>query len=294
MAASTSKKVVNSDRFGLFTGDEEKATGAFTRLKAVVDNLGTNVLISNSDLELVYMNQRSEDTLRAIEAVIQKELGLSVDELLGSSLDQFHNVRAKEIRKTLSNPKNLPIKTDIRLGALSLALEVNPVYDDNGDYAGQVVNWEDVTEKRRLEARNLDYTGQLTAIRNNQAVIEFQMDGTVLAANDHFCNALGYRLEEIKGQHHRIFCDSTYTGSSEYKEFWAKLNRGEYVAGEFKRIRKDGKDIWIQASYNPIPDEKGKPFKVVKFAIDITADVMGRLDMAKKEAMVTNAPINIM
>ncbi|MEK6674801.1 MAG: methyl-accepting chemotaxis protein [Planctomycetota bacterium] len=151
MAASASKKVVNSDRFGLFTGEGEKATGAFARLKAVVDNLGTNVLISNADLELVYMNLRSEATLRAIEDVIQKELGLSVDDLLGSSLDRFHAGRAKEIRKTLSNPKNLPIKTDIRLGALSLALEVHPIVDESGEYVGQVVNWEDVTEKRLLE-----------------------------------------------------------------------------------------------------------------------------------------------
>ena len=97
------------------------------------------------------------------------------------------------------------------------------------------------------------------------------MDGTIVTANDNFLKALGYTLEEIKGRHHSMFVDEAYRQSAEYREFWAKLNRGEYQAAEYKRLGKGGKEVWIQASYNPILDRRGKPFKVVKFATDVTA-----------------------
>jgi methyl-accepting chemotaxis protein len=117
----------------------------------------------------------------------------------------------------------------------------------------------------------LDIKGQLDAIGKSQAVIEFNMDGTVLTANDNFLTALGgYSLLEVRGKHHRMFVDDTYGRSSAYAEFWNKLNRGEYIADEFKRIGKGGKEVWIQASYNPILDVNGSPYKVVKFATDIT------------------------
>ena len=97
-----------------------------------------------------------------------------------------------------------------------------------------------------------DYAGQVAAIRKSQAVIEFGMDGTVLDANDNFLHALGYTLDEIKGKHHSMFVDEAYRQSADYKEFWVRLNRGEYQAAEYKRIGKGGKEVWIQASYNPI------------------------------------------
>jgi methyl-accepting chemotaxis protein len=119
--------------------------------------------------------------------------------------------------------------------------------------------------------RLADFQGQVAAIRKSQAVIEFQMDGTILDANDKFLDALGYTLSEIKGRHHSIFVDEAYRLSADYKEFWNRLNRGEYQAGEFKRIGKGGKEVWIQASYNPILDPGGRPFKVVKYALDVSA-----------------------
>ena len=117
-----------------------------------------------------------------------------------------------------------------------------------------------------------DYEGQLAAIGKSQAVIEFELDGTIRTANENFLGAVGYTLDEIQGKHHRIFCESSYTGSPEYAAFWNKLGRGEFDSGEYKRLRKDGSEIWIQASYNPILDLNGKPFKVVKYASDITAE----------------------
>ena len=115
--------------------------------------------------------------------------------------------------------------------------------------------------------------GHVNAIHKTQAVIEFDLDGNILTANDNFLNAMGYSLDEIKGQHHRMFVDPEYARSPEYREFWSKLNRGEFVSGQFKRLRKGGTEIWIEASYNPVRDQNGKLSKVVKFAVDVTERV---------------------
>ncbi|MGE7369655.1 methyl-accepting chemotaxis protein [Neorhizobium sp. NPDC001467] len=108
------------------------------------------------------------------------------------------------------------------------------------------------------------------ALSRSQAIIEFDLRGNILYANENFCRALGYRLEEIKGQHHRLFCDPDYAASAEYRQFWSNLGAGRFDAGEYKRLTKTGEEIWIQASYNPVLSG-GKPIKVVKIASDITA-----------------------
>ena len=116
----------------------------------------------------------------------------------------------------------------------------------------------------------VEVTGITNAIGKSQAVIEFNLDGTVVTANDNFLKTLGYSLDEIKGKHHRMFCEATYANSPEYQTFWAKLNRGEFESAVYRWVAKGGKEIWIQASYNPIVDANGKPYKVVQFATDIT------------------------
>ncbi len=136
-----------------------------------------------------------------------------------------------------------------------------------------------------------DYAGQVAAIRKSQAVIAFGMDGTILDANHNFLNALGYSLDEIKGRNHSMFVDEGFRQSAEYKGFWARLNRGEYQASEYKRIGKGGREVWIQASYNPILDLNGKPFKVVKYAIDITPQKQALRAMLEDTAMLTQAVV---
>ena len=115
-----------------------------------------------------------------------------------------------------------------------------------------------------------DLSGQVDAIQKSQAVIEFGMDGTILNANENFLSTVGYRLDEIKGRHHSMFVDPAEAAGPEYRGFWAALGRGEYQAAQYKRYGKNGKEIWIEASYNPILDPNGKPFKVVKYATDLT------------------------
>ncbi|MDY7540003.1 PAS domain-containing methyl-accepting chemotaxis protein [Undibacterium sp. 5I1] len=132
---------------------------------------------------------------------------------------------------------------------------------------------QNTTERKH---RDSNYEGQINAIANSQAVIEFDMEGNILYANDKFLNALGYRSDEVQGKHHRIFVDKAESKSATYQRFWDNLREGHYQAAEFRRVHKSGRDVWIQASYNPILDLLGKPFKVVKFATDVTREVEQR------------------
>ncbi len=146
----------------------------------------------------------------------------------------------------------------------------NPILDMNGKPFKVVKYATDITQAKLQAA---DFEGQLKAISKAQAVIEFSLDGKILHANENFLSTLGYALNEIKGQHHSMFVDPDYRNSVDYRLFWEKLGRGEYDAGQYKRMGKGGREIWIQASYNPILDMNGKPFKVVKYATDVTAEV---------------------
>ena len=134
----------------------------------------------------------------------------------------------------------------------------------------------------------------LDALSQSQAVIEFEPDGTIITANNNFLNALGYSLNEITGQHHKIFCDAAYTASSEYSQFWSNLAAGNSYAGKFERFTKSGQSIWIEASYNPISGSDGKVYKVIKYATDITQAVKDKANADRIQSMVENAPINIM
>jgi methyl-accepting chemotaxis protein len=144
----------------------------------------------------------------------------------------------------------------------------NPILDSRGQPYKVVKFATDVTEQK-LQMAN--YEGQLAAIGKSQAVIEFNLDGTIIMANANFLNTLGYTLDEVKGRHHRLFVDPAEHQSAAYKALWDKLGRGEYDAGQYRRIGKGGREVWIQASYNPIMDAAGRPYKVVKYATDVTA-----------------------
>lgn len=144
----------------------------------------------------------------------------------------------------------------------------NPVLGMDGKPTKLVKIASDVTAQKLADA---DAHGQLAAISKSQAVIEFNMQGEILKANENFCQAMGYRPDEIVGRHHRMFVESAYASSEEYREFWERLGKGDFQSGERLRIGKGGNHVWIQATYNPIFDLNGKPFKVVKYASDITA-----------------------
>lgn len=143
----------------------------------------------------------------------------------------------------------------------------NPIFDMNGKPVKLVKYATDITA---VKLQNANYEGQISALHKVMGVIEFDLKGNILAVNDNFAAVTGYTKEEIVGQHHSMFIDANYRASPEYKAFWDKLGRGETDSGQYRRMAKGGKEIWIQASYNSILDMSGKPFKVVKFASDIT------------------------
>lgn len=140
----------------------------------------------------------------------------------------------------------------------------------------------------------LNLRAQVAAINRVQAVVEFDLEGTVLTANANFLHITGYSLSEIQGQNHSLFIDSQHRDTAEYQRFWKDLADGQFRMGEFRRIGKGGKEIWIQASYNPVLDENGRTYKVIKFATDITDTVRGRALNIRNASMTENSPINTM
>ena len=178
----------------------------------------------------------------------------------------------------------------------------NPIVDESGQILKVVKFATDITKQKLVTA---EAAGQINAISKSQAVIEFNLDGTIIDANDNFLNTLGYQLNEIKGKHHRLFVEPEYANSNEYKAFWDKLAQGEFDSGEYLRIGKQGQEVWIQASYNPIYDMNGNPFKVIKYASDITeqkelekasrkaADLASALKVCQANVMIADKDLNI-
>jgi methyl-accepting chemotaxis protein len=374
--------------------------------RGMIDSLPMNVILADRDCNIRYMNPASIRTLKSMQHV----LPVAVDEIMGKSIDIFHQ-DPQRVQRMLASDKNLPHRARITLASERLDLFVSAVYDENHSFAGTMQTWELATEKERLEKtesdrlafieslarsrpnvefapdgrmlhandlfldlmgytaeeskdlthdllmdasergtheckefwgeilrglpqsgefkrigkdgkeiwvsstyypvmdaqgtvyriqqfftnvtaqkqKSADCEGQIAAINRSQAVIEFQMDGTIITANENFLHVLGYTLEEITGKHHGMFVEEEYRGSAAYKEFWTSLNRGEYQSAEYKRIGKGGKECWIQASYNPILDLNGKPCKVVKYATDITRRVRTAQEIEKISVSMAGA-----
>lgn len=171
-------------------------------------------------------------------------------------------------------------------GRIWLQATYNPILDRRAQPVRVVKFATDITAQKRLSA---EFLGETQAIGKSQAVIHFALDGTIMDANDNFLDSVGYRIDEIRGQHHRMFVDRDYAASAEYATFWTKLARGEFEAGEYKRVGKDGREITLQATYNPICDIDGKPFKVVKYATDVTRERIRDADASGQLAAVNRA-----
>lgn len=146
----------------------------------------------------------------------------------------------------------------------------NPIFDKKGKVY-KVIKFASDTTKRVLEAADLK--SQVEAVSKVSAVITFDLNGNILDANQNFLNAMGYAIEEIRGRHHSMFVDPEYAKSAEYRDFWAHLNTGAFASGQYKRFAKGQREVWIEASYNAILTPDGKPYKVIKYATDITSHV---------------------
>ena len=239
------------------------------------DTIGANVMVADENLNIVYMNEAVIGLLREAEADLKQELPqFDVDKLIGTNIDVFHKNPGHQ-RHMLAKLTS-PHRAAIKIGERTFDLAAAPLMGPGGRRVGTVVEWADAS----IRLQNLSYAAQAAAASRAQAVIEFKLDGTILTANGNFLKAMSYSLDDIRGKKHSIFVDSAERGSVGYQEFWAALNRGEYQSGEYKRIGSGGREVWILASYNPVFDEKGKPFKVVKFATDVTEQKLANADLA--------------
>ncbi|MEI6730312.1 MAG: PAS domain-containing protein, partial [Pseudomonadota bacterium] len=248
-----------------------EATQSLLKAAAAKDFASLNMLAKDANSKISSFLSKADDEMERLlnvriegfYSVIYSRIGISFALLLLGSLLSIVVIRS--ITK--------PLKKDVEISD-GLA---------RGDYKMQI---DDIDRKDELgllavslnSIKNTiaDYSGQLAAIGKSQAVIEFNLDGTIITANHNFLTALGYTLEEIKGKHHSMFVEPIYKTSMEYQQFWENLNRGQYQAAEYKRIGKNGKEVYIQASYNPIMDLNGKPCKVIKYATDVSQMVLTR------------------
>ncbi len=226
-------------------------------------------------------------------------LGYSKEEIVGKNHKMFCDinfVKSKDYLDFWNNLNKGIVQTSefkrIKKNGESVYLQASytPIKDSNGKVYQVIKFAQDITQKK-LQA--LDYNGQIQAISKSQAIIEFNLDGTIITANDNFLKTLGYSLNEIVGKHHSIFCEESYKNSNDYKDFWKKLNQGQFEGGEFLRIGKNGKNVWIQATYNPIMDIDGKPFKVVKYAVDITNKKNTMFEIGENIQKLTNSLNNL-
>ena len=246
-------------------------------LRSAVEGSSTALMMCDKNRVITFANpsvmKLLENRLTELRTVFPR---LDLSKVVGTCIDDFHKDPSLQ-KNILSDIDNLPYRNQIQLLDIHFDLNATAIVDEDGSYMGNMVEWQDITEIREEQAKNIDYQGQIDAIGKVMGVISFNMDGTIIDINQNFLDVVGYKKEEVIGQHHSMFADSELAASPEYTEFWAKLNRGEFDAGEYKRIGNGGKEIWLQASYNPIMDLNGKPFKVVKYATDISGQKQGEL-----------------
>jgi methyl-accepting chemotaxis protein len=231
------------------------------------------------DAEMIHMRLDPQGCIETVNGNFQKELQYSMDELRGVSLDEIVPAHVKSsdfhrrIRLAISDGKHF-------CGALRLLRKdgheawlrviMHPVRSSDGRLKKFSIYGADLT--RTIE-KSREHESFIEALLRSTAVIEFDLQGNVLTANDRFLEAMGYKLEQLSGKHHSQFCTPQDVAAASYSELWDRLRRGEYVASRFKRIDSLGRPVWLEASYNPVVDPNGRLYKVVKFATVITDQV---------------------
>lgn len=254
-------------------GDTD-SRGNLDQFFEIVDNSTQAMLLIQADGTVAYVNRRGHELFNELE----EKLDIAPEDLVGANVKQL-NRRVKGLEQASSRLKG-PTKVRAAIDDQWVDIELVPLEGTQTSPAAILQIWELATSKVHDEQAQADLQARVDAVSNSQAVIEFELDGTIVTANDNFLNTLGYNLDEIRGKHHSLFVSDDLRRSPEYREFWSKLNRGESIVGEFQRIGKNNKEIWILASYNTLKDKNGKPVRVVKFATDITETKLKNLDNA--------------
>ncbi len=234
------------------------------RLKSALDVATANMMVADADHTIIYLNKAVLDFLQEAEKDIQKDLPrFSVATLLGTNIDVFH--KNPSVQRGMLDHLKGTYRGSNFVGGRSFNLVANPIFGAEGERLGTIVEWLDGAA-----------AGQMEAINKAQAVLECATDGTILTANTNFLSIMGYGLEEIKGKPHSFLWHETERANGDAQRFWDALNKGEPQTGERRRLGKGGRELWLQASCNPVMDAKGKIVRIVETAMDVTAMVTTR------------------
>jgi methyl-accepting chemotaxis protein len=253
---------------------------------AALELLRANVMLADEKLNIVYMNKSLMRLMREAEAELKRELpDFSAAALVGSNIDVFHKNPRQQREMLLKLVQ--PHAATIRVGSRTFDLLVTPLVEA-GKRTGFAVEWADARER----LLNFDYAAQMTSIGRTRAIAVYSVEGTILAAHDRCLDATGYALDDMKGKNHRMLVHPSERESPEQQAFWNSLARGENQAGEFRRIGKSGKEIWLQANYNPILDQSGKVTKIVTFSTDVTGRVRAVNEIGAGLAMLAEADLS--
>ena len=254
---------------------------------SALDALGANVMIVDDNLNITYLNDALATLLRNAEADFQRDSPrFSTAGLLGSHIDVLLGNLSQQRGRFdwLDRPQTVTIEVGLR----AFDLMITPL-QSAGKRAGFTIEWTDAAARQSAA----DHAAQVAALGQSLATIEFAVDGTILTANENFLSLMGYALDEIKGRNHSMFASPEVKGTSDYRTFWDNLGRGVFQAGEFQRFGQGGREVWIQASYNPIFGEDGKVCKVIKFASDITAQKQTSVEFESTLAAVSRSQASI-
>jgi methyl-accepting chemotaxis protein len=255
-------------RLGVHAASSRQSELMKRTFERMVEKTPANLIFADKDLVMRYMNPASHDTL----VKIQNLLPCKVEELIGKSIDIFHKDPAR-VQRILANDADLPHHAIFQIGPEKMEQTAHAIYGEKGEVVGYMAAWDIVTEKYRLERA-------IQTIFSSRPCVEFNIDGSIVRANDLFLKLTGYTLEEIKGKNHEIFVSDADRKRPENGELWTKLVAGVAQTGEFRRLVKGNKEMWVACTYYPIPDTTGKVISVMQFATDITASKMRDIDFA--------------
>ncbi|MEE4212116.1 MAG: PAS domain S-box protein, partial [Parvularcula sp.] len=258
------------------TAHEKMATEASYKSSAF-ENASVAMMMVDREMRIQHINRSTVELFKENEDVFRTVWpNFDPERMIGRCVDDFHENPAR-IRAVLNDPARLPFRTGISIGDLRIDLAIGAVYDRDGAFVGCTLEWTDVTEART-------HAGMVDALDRSQALIEFGLDGTIQKANQNFLDIMGYEADDIVGRHHSMFVTSDVAAGEDYASLWEELRAGKARTARVKRLGKGGREVYIQATYTPIFDQTGQPFKVVKVASDVTESEKRRQAEAKIEA----------
>ncbi|MCK5880998.1 MAG: PAS domain-containing protein, partial [Sinobacterium sp.] len=274
----------------------DSSLSATQAMEKPLSMVSSPIIMTDSNNVVVFCNSCADDLFQRYESSFVSTVpGFQAHSIVGLNMSRIPQTTLNTDSSTPSMSDTY--KSQVNLNGQVFTLLSTPLIEA-GVHQGTLIEWIDDSQGHEAD----DVVSMFDSLNKVQGIIQFELDGTIITANSNFVGLTGYDLEEIKGQHHSMFVDEATKSSQEYKQFWERLASGEAISAEFKRIGKDGKEIWINASYNPVFDNNGKAYKVVKFATDITAEkaesvnnirIRNSLDKAGANVIVTGPEFTI-